>query len=76
MTDNRTIQMALGRIFLLGSRPEQSGDVAVYERCRRLILDHHYDEQNQGVDFGFAVASHERAHDYARDRLKGAQGDF
>ena len=41
MTADRTriMQLALGRIFLLGSRPTQPGDVEEYERCRRVILD-------------------------------------
>lgn len=33
------VSLALGRIFLLGSRPTQPGDVEEYERCRALILD-------------------------------------
>lgn len=30
--------MALGRIFLLGSRPEQPGDVTVYYQARSMFL--------------------------------------
>ena len=37
--DNATMQLALGRILRLASRPEQSGDIAEYERCRKLFLD-------------------------------------
>ena len=31
------IQQAIGRIFALGSRPAQPGDVAEYERCKAII---------------------------------------
>lgn len=31
-------QLALGRIFRLGSRPTQEGDIAQYEDCRRIIM--------------------------------------
>lgn len=64
-TAQATIELALGRIFRLGSRPTQPGDVADYERCRRLILDH-VEGHSHLPDY---------SHDYARDRLKGAQGD-
>jgi hypothetical protein len=56
------IKLAIGRIFRLASRPEQPGDVAEYERCRSLILDH-------------SEIPEDRAINWARDRLKGAQGD-
>lgn len=38
MTRNQTVELALGRIFRLLSRPEQPGDVAEYERCRAIVL--------------------------------------
>lgn len=31
--------LALGRIFRMGSRPTQPGDVEEYERCRAIIMD-------------------------------------
>lgn len=62
--DRQTVNIALGRIFLLGSRPEQPGDVSDYLRCRSVILD--VLDPPPFVD---------RAPDYGRDRLKGAQGD-
>ena len=36
---NKTMELAIGRIFRIMSRSEQPGDVAEYERCRSLILD-------------------------------------
>jgi hypothetical protein len=33
------VQLALGRIFALGSRPTQPGDVAEYERCRAIVME-------------------------------------
>lgn len=32
------VTLALGRIFRLGSRPTQPGDIEEYERCRALII--------------------------------------
>ena len=56
------VRLALGRVFQLGSRPTQPGDVEQYESCRALVM----------------AASEPRTdyvHNYVRDRLKGAQGD-
>lgn len=36
--DARIVELALGRIFRMGSRPAQPGDVAEYERCRAIIM--------------------------------------
>lgn len=33
------VQLAIGRIFRLASRPEEPGDAASYEECRAIILD-------------------------------------
>jgi hypothetical protein len=40
MTQERRveIQLALGRIFRMGSRPFQPGDIEDYERCREIIV--------------------------------------
>ncbi len=56
------ISLAIGRLFRLGSRPTQPGDIADYQRCRAVILD-------------ASETPEDRAPNYARDRLKGAQGD-
>jgi hypothetical protein len=34
-----TVNLAIGRILRIMSRPAQPGDMAEYERCRGLILD-------------------------------------
>lgn len=34
----RAIQLAIGRIFALGSRPAQEGDIKKYEDARYVIL--------------------------------------
>lgn len=57
------IRCALGRIFRMGARPTQPGDVEEYEQCRNLILDL---SEPPGEDY---------RPNYARDRMKGAQGD-
>lgn len=62
MTNAQIAHMAIGRIFMMAARPEQPGDAAEYERCRRIILD-------------VSEAPRDMTHDYGRDRLKGAQGD-
>lgn len=56
------VQMALGRIFALMSRPAQAGDVEQYEAARRVVLDH---ADNVVADY---------QPNYARDRLLGAAG--
>ncbi len=38
-TEKKTVDLAIGRILLLGSRPSQPGDVAEYERCKAIIMD-------------------------------------
>lgn len=62
MTRAQTINLAIGRIFKIAERPERPGDIAAYERCRAVILD-------------LCDAPEDRAPNYARDRLNGAQGD-
>jgi hypothetical protein len=57
-------QLALGRIFRLASRPAQPGDIEEYHRCRAIILDAL--EPSDTPDYIL---------NWARDRLKGAQGD-
>jgi len=61
------IKMALGRIFLLGSRPEQPGDIEQYEKARHALLTA-YDEAP------FEVERDNRPN-WAKERLNGAQGD-
>lgn len=58
------VQMAIGRIFRMGSRPSQPGDVAEYYRCRNLVMD-----------LLEASESNDGAPCYVRDRNRGAQGD-
>jgi hypothetical protein len=62
---SRAVGLALGRILRLGARPEQPGDIEEYERCRRVILG----------AIGTEAAYVDRRTNYARDRLRGAQGD-
>jgi hypothetical protein len=59
----KAVELALGRIFRMGSRPTRPGDVEEYERCRAIILDN---TEPSLPDY---------RSNYARDRLKGAQGD-
>lgn len=40
-------QLAFGRILRMAARPEQPGDVAEYERCRKIILD---EAEAAGID--------------------------
>jgi hypothetical protein len=59
--DKATVDMALGRIFQMMSRPERSGDVAEYERCRAIVLDI------------VAPAAPEYRPNYARDHSRGSR---
>jgi hypothetical protein len=39
MSNEKVIELALGRIFRMGARPTQPGDVEEYERCRAIIME-------------------------------------
>lgn len=56
----RVMQLAIGRLFAMGSRPSQPCDVAEYERIRAIVLD---------IAGDAPAAWHP---DYARDRLRGS----
>lgn len=60
--DSKIVQLAIGRILRLASRPEQPGDMAEYYRCRSLILDR-------------CESQPDNRPCYERDRHKGAAGD-
>lgn len=64
------VNMAIGRIFRMASRPEQAGDVAEYERCRRLILN----TIDPEMAIHHAVIAQQPS--IGRDRWKGAQGQW
>jgi len=61
--DKNTVNLAIGRILRMASRPTQAGDVAEYERCRALILN-----------LCDPVAP-SYSPNWVRDRLAGAAGD-
>ena len=61
--ENKIVELALGRILLLSSRPEQPGDVEEYEHCRSIILN----------ALG-STGPPDYQVNYARDHRKGAQG--
>jgi hypothetical protein len=63
--DQKTVDMAMGRIFGMMTRPTQDGDLQEYQRCRNLILD-----LTEGT-----IDTSDRSPCYIRDRNKGAQGD-
>ena len=67
MRDPRIVELALGRIFRIMSRPFRPGDIEEYERCRALVLDH--------ADPATVEAAYQRQACWASDRNKGAQGD-
>ncbi len=60
--DRQACILAIGRILRMGSRPEQPGDVAEYERCRAIVLE------LTDPSPGYTV-------NWVRDRMKGATGD-
>jgi len=61
----RVVRIALGRIFLLLSRPTQPGDVERYEEARRVVL-----EFAEPLPEGWDTRAN-----WVRDRLRGAAGD-
>jgi hypothetical protein len=73
MTQQQAFELALGRILRMGSRPSQPGDVAEYERCRKIIMDALDPIETNTWDF--LAAKHDATISYVRDRNRGAQGD-
>ncbi len=57
------VKMAIGRIFLMGSRPEQPGDAKVYADCRAVIMDASGPAEDRSLSF-------------ARDYGRGAAGQW
>ena len=57
------VQMALGRMFAMMSRPTQPGDVETFHAIRAVVLDA---AQPQPPEY---------RPDYVAQRLMGAQGD-
>lgn len=63
------MELAIGCILRLGSRPVQLGDIEHYETARMVILacaDAKGDDPARYAD---------HRPNYARDRMRGAQGD-
>jgi hypothetical protein len=58
-----TMQLALGRLFRLMSRPSQPGDIEQYERCRAIVIA-------EADAAGWTWEDHHP--NYARDHGKGA----
>ena len=46
--ERATVELAIGRIFRMGSRPSQPGDEAEYDRCRGIVLDLLADDRKPG----------------------------
>jgi len=38
-SNEQLMQLAIGRILRMASRPAEPGDVAEYERCREIFMD-------------------------------------
>ena len=62
------MSMAIGRLFLLGSRPEQPGDIETFYKIRSAVM-----EAAEVLELELDDPRYEL--NYTRDRLKGAQGD-
>jgi len=57
------VQLAIGRLFLMLSRPEQPGDIETFHKIRAIVLDS-------------ADCRQDHRPNYAAQRMTGAQGDF
>lgn len=67
MAEKKVIELAIGRILRLGSRPARPGDVAEYERCRALILDA---AERQGITpSGSNIGTHRPGWNYGNHSL-------
>ena len=58
------VQLAIGRLFLMLSRPEQPGDIETFHEIRSIVLD---SSEQQTPD---------HRPNYVAQRMTGAQGDF
>ncbi len=56
------VQLAIGRLFLMLSRPEQPGDIEAFHKIRAIVLD-------------FSEHQPDYRPNYVAQRLAGAQGD-
>ena len=54
------VQLALGRLFRMMSRPYQEGDDAAYDACRAIIIDY---AKKEGVASKDSWRSQEQNHD-------------
>jgi hypothetical protein len=63
MNSNQIIELALGRLFRIASRPAQASDTEMYYKIRAIVMEQIGDAPQQYRP------------NYARDRLLGAQGD-
>lgn len=53
------VQLAIGRLFRLLSRPYQDGDIEQFEMVRRIVMDNTPDTmRDQECDSGFARHYH------------------
>lgn len=64
---NQTMQLALGRLFRLLSRPEQDGDIEQFYRCRGAIME-------AAAVIGISGTTYQPS--VVRDRGTGAQGQW
>ena len=57
------VQLAIGRLFLMLSRPEQPGDIETFHKILAIVLD--------SADY-----RPDHRPNYVAQRMTGAQGDF
>lgn len=60
------MKLAIGRLFRMGSRTTQEGDIAMYYKCRDIVME-------AAEVLGISADTYQ--HSYARDHNKGAAGD-
>lgn len=61
------LTLAIGRLLRIGSRPYQPGDDKTYADCRAVAME--------AADVLRLKTKEGYRYSYARDRMKGAQGD-
>lgn len=73
VVETQIVELAMGRIFRMGARPTQPGDLEEYQRCRNIVLDICEPVEYDG---GFPVhREYDFGPNWIRDRRRGAQGD-
>jgi hypothetical protein len=72
----RTVKMAIGRIFRIASRPYKPGDDAEYARCRGIVMELAPSLLTIPKDYDYSSWKMCRDGGIVMIESRGAQGDY